>query len=95
MAKERGLKTFLSLEPIIFMDDALEIIRLTHNVVDVWKVGKLNYHPMAKQINWKDVAAAVIGQLEDFNCSYYIKKDLAQYVGKPEGIIKRISKFTI
>ena len=87
-AKARGLKTFVSLEPIIAPNITVRIIRDAAGLVDFWKVGKLNYHEAAKAIDWKAAAGSVIRALDRIGASYYIKKDLAQYVGRPEGILK-------
>jgi len=48
-----GIPTWVSLEPVLDPAVALEIIRQTHEFVDVYKVGKLNYHPLAKSIDWR------------------------------------------
>ncbi len=87
-AKSRGLRTFVSLEPIIAPSAALEIISEYFPLVDFWKVGKLNYHEAAKDVDWQATAQAVIAVLDHVGAAYYVKKDLAQYIGRPEGILK-------
>ena len=87
-AKERGVRTFVSLEPIFDYETAVEIIEQYHTVVDFWKVGKLNYMAQAKEINWPVAAEKIIAALKKVKASFYIKKDLAQYIGKPEGILR-------
>lgn len=40
---QAGVPTWVSLEPVLFPDQSLEIIRRIHDAVDVFKVGTLNY----------------------------------------------------
>lgn len=75
-AKKAGIKTWVSLEPVINPMQTLELIRMTHDFVDLFKVGKLNYDPLAKHINWNKFAHAAIETLEKYNCRYYLKQDL-------------------
>jgi len=79
-ASNQGIKTWISLEPIIDVEQALNIIKVTHSYVDHYKVGKLNYHPHAKTINWKDTAIRVKSLLDELGCDYYLKEDLRAYL---------------
>lgn len=73
---EAGIPTWVSLEPVLSPADALEIIRRTYNIVDLYKVGKLNYHAHSTTINWQQFAQDVQALLQNLGCSYLIKKDL-------------------
>lgn len=53
-------------------------IRLTHGFVDLFKVGKLNHHPRAKEINWYDFGWKAKNLLESLGNDYYLKHDLRQ-----------------
>ncbi|MGA9140740.1 MAG: radical SAM protein, partial [Methanocella sp.] len=53
-AHDRGIYTYVSLEPVWFPEQTLEIIDLTHNFVDLYKVGKLNYNKQQYNVNWHD-----------------------------------------
>jgi len=77
---EAGIPTWASLEPVIDPAVSLQIIRETHTFVDLFKVGKLNYHPLASTINWRKFAHDAVELLESLNCKYYIKRDLACYL---------------
>lgn len=75
-AKTMGIKTWVSLEPIIIPADALDFIHILHKHVDLWKVGRWNYDSRASQIDWKQVGENVEMVLKMHGCSYYIKEDL-------------------
>ena len=79
----RGIYTWVSLEPVIDTETTLEIIRQTHSFVDLYKVGRLNYHRLTKLTNWRKFAEQVIELLANLGNDYYIKKDLQPYL--PEG----------
>jgi len=78
-ARELGIKTWVSLEPVIEPAESIEIIRQTHTFVDLFKVGKLNYHPMGKEIDWYKFLIDCIALLKECGSQYYIKKDLRRY----------------
>ncbi len=75
-----GIPTWVSLEPVLDPISALEIIRQTHSFVDLFKVGKLNYHPLAQTIDWSKFAREAIELLKSLEKDYYIKQDLAAYL---------------
>ena len=79
-AHQAGIKTWVSLEPVIEPEQTLEIIKMTHSFVDKYKVGKLNHHEHHKNIDWKDFAQKVVNLLEKLGKDYYIKIDLAEYL---------------
>jgi DNA repair photolyase len=75
----RGIKTWVSLEPVINPDDTLRIIENTHSFVDEYRVGKWNHSAEANKIDWKDFVYRAKGLLDRFGKKYYIKKDLEGY----------------
>jgi DNA repair photolyase len=79
-AHAKGIKTWVSLEPVLYPDVALEIVKQTHTFVDKFKVGTLNYHPHAKSIDWHKFALNIKELLESLNCDYYIKEDLRKWL---------------
>ena len=81
-AHEAGLRTWVSLEPIIDLKQTLELIKLTAPFVDHFKVGRLNYDPQAETIDWATVLKDVTSLLDELGADYYIKKDLACFSGK-------------
>jgi DNA repair photolyase len=78
-AHDEGIKTWVSLEPVLNPETSLQIIRETHTFVDKFKVGLLNYHPLAKTIDWIKFRANVVNLLDNLHCNYYIKNDLKNY----------------
>ena len=80
IAHDQGIRTWVSLEPVIEPAETLEIIRQTHTFVDHYKVGTLNNHPRAKLIDWPKFAKDVVATLNHFDCHYYLKKDLRKYL---------------
>jgi DNA repair photolyase len=79
-AHEKNIKTWVSLEPVLYPEVTLEIIRETHKFVDKFKVGTLNYHSHAKSINWHAFAANVKSLLDELGCAYYLKEDLRKWL---------------
>jgi DNA repair photolyase len=73
-AKAAGFQTWVSLEPVIDAEQTKEIVRRTHQFVDLFKVGKLNY--MASEIDWKKFGHEIVDLFESLNCKYYVKDDL-------------------
>jgi len=79
-AHDKGIKTWVSLEPVLYPDVALEIIKTTHSFVDKFKVGALNYHPHAKTIDWHDFAYNAKHLLTELGSDYYLKEDLRKWL---------------
>ena len=69
-----GIKTWVSLEPVIDPDQALELIEQIHPFVDHWKVGKLNYRNL--EVDWLKFREDVTKQLDSVGANYYLKKSL-------------------
>lgn len=78
-AKEKGIRTWVSLEPVIDPEQVYEIIKTTHKFVDLYKVGKLNYHPISKTIDWRDFRVEVESLLTSLGKNFYIKDDLRKF----------------
>jgi DNA repair photolyase len=77
-AKHLGLKTWVSFEPVICPEAVYRLLEVTHEFVDLYKVGKLNYHPRAKEINWPRFREEIKSRLEKLGKPYLIKKDLQE-----------------
>ena len=80
-AKSRNITTWVSLEPVIDPAQTLELIAMTHTIVDKYKVGTLNYHEYAKGIDWKTFGDNVVSLLDKLGKDYYLKDDLRRKMG--------------
>ena len=77
-AKEAGIKTWVSLEPVIFPDQAIEIIKNLHPYVDHWKIGKVNGFPLPEPVNWLKFRENVKDLLDSLGADYYLKRSLTE-----------------
>lgn len=78
LAHEMGIKTWVSLEPVIDPKQTLELISETYTFVDFYKVGCLNHSELAKKIDWKQFGHDAEKLLIALGNEYYIKKDLRE-----------------
>lgn len=77
---DAGITTWVSLEPVFDPKQSLDLIRQTYDFVDLYKVGKVNYMPEGKTIDWKQFGTDIITLLESLGKQYYIKNDLKAYL---------------
>jgi DNA repair photolyase len=75
-----GIFTWVSLEPTLDCESSLAIINRTHEFVDLFKVGKVNYIPLSKTIDWREYTIKVIELLDRVGARAYIKHDLQPYL---------------
>jgi DNA repair photolyase len=75
-----GIFTWVSLEPVLDTEATLDIIRRTHEFVDLYKVGRANYLPLTRTTDWKQFAHDVLKALEEAGARHYIKRDLQPYL---------------
>lgn len=80
LARQIGIRTWVSLEPVISPAESLRIIDVMAPHVDLFKVGILNYHPLGKTIDWKAFGSEAVRRLEKYDKEYYIKDDLRAYL---------------
>lgn len=85
-AHELGIHTWVSVEPVIDPRQALDLIAELSPIVDGFKVGRLNHHPLAKQIDWRAFASELVEVLGATGREYLIKDSLQPYLPQsPEG----------
>ena len=77
---ERGIFTWVSLEPTLDCDASIEIIRETHEFVDLYKIGRVNYLPMTKTTDWRDYTLRILDVVAEVGAKHYIKRDLQKYL---------------
>src|SRR5438067_1974448 len=73
---DAGIFTWVSLEPTLDVKSSLALVEATHEFVDLFKVGRINYLPMTKTTDWRDYTLRMLDQLARFGARHYIKKDL-------------------
>jgi DNA repair photolyase len=73
---QQGIKTWVSVEPVIDCHSAIEVIRQLSLFVDLWKIGKLN-HDKTKEdsINWTEYLWSALNAVHP-DSSYYVKDGL-------------------
>ena len=75
-----GIRTWVSLEPVFDPVQSLDLIRQTHEFVDLYKVGTLNYMQEAKAIDWAAFGYDAIALLDSLGKDHYIKVDLKRHL---------------
>ena len=80
---DAGIFTWVSLEPTLNTESSLEIIRQTHDFVDLYKIGRANYLKMTYTTDWADYTHRIVDLCNALDVRHYIKKDLQPYL--PEG----------
>lgn len=77
---DEGVKTWASMEPVIYPEQSLEIMEITHKYVDSYKIGKLNHFPKhEKQFDWTKFLNDAVQIMRKHNKKFYIKKDLLEH----------------
>lgn len=78
----KGINTWVSCEPVLNAEDVLAYIgRFDAAFIDLWKIGKLNYH--ASDIDWKKFGHDVERLCKELGRNYYIKESLRKEMEKP------------
>jgi DNA repair photolyase len=80
--RSKGMFTWVSLEPVIDVDQTLEIIRRTHEFVNLFKVGRVNHTTLTTRINWQSFTERALDVLAQTGAEHYIKKDLQPFLPK-------------
>ncbi len=89
-AHDLGIRTWVSLEPVVYPGQTLELIKLTHAFVDHYKVGIMNYKEKlpanlraeVNGTNWAKFGIEAVTLLRLLGKSFYVKNDLKQYLAK-------------
>ena len=74
-----GIDTWVSFEPVINPEAVPRLIDKTHKFVNLYKIGKLNYHKKASEIDWSSYLQTVEAKLHQYGKKYIVKKDLEAY----------------
>ena len=73
-AHHRGIKTWVSFEPVTNEQHFFIDLHLVSLIVDKVKIGKLNYHP--SDINWAEFGRKAESLCQKLGLDYYIKESL-------------------
>jgi DNA repair photolyase len=77
---DHGIYTWVSLEPTLDCEASLAIVERTHEFVDLYKIGRVNYLPITKTTDWQSYTERMIELCQKLGVKHYIKKDLQQYL---------------
>ena len=79
-ANEKGIKTWVSFEPVLYGDFTLKFIEVVSVYANKVKIGKLNYYPSA--IDWAKFGHEVEELCQSLGLDYYIKDSLRKEMEK-------------
>jgi DNA repair photolyase len=79
-AKEKGIETWVSFEPVLNDHEVYKLLDATHEYVDLYKVGKVSRFRTDKEIDWDRFAHEIVNRLEKYGKQYYIKDDLKKHL---------------
>lgn len=80
---DNGVKTWASMEPVIYPDQSLEIMNITKDYVDSYKIGKLNhFQNHEKKFDWTKFLNDSVFVMRKHNKLFYIKEDLLSHKDK-------------
>lgn len=77
-AKEKGINTWVSFEPVIDPEQVYAMYELTKDFVDLYKIGKLNHYK--NDTNWKLFGETMIEKCKKDGKEYLIKDALKAYL---------------
>lgn len=88
LAKEKGIETWVSCEPVIYPGATLRLIEESAPYVDHYKIGKMNYagklpaefKKLLPMVDWGKFADDVMALCDNLGKPYYLKQDLRDYM---------------
>ena len=75
-----GIFAWVSLEPTLDTESSLGIVQETHEYVDLYKIGRVNYLPMTKTTDWKSYTERMVELCARLGVAHYVKKDLQPFL---------------
>jgi len=79
-ARSMGIRTWVSLEPVISTSEALSVLRLMHPHACYWKVGKIEHNAeVSRGVDWARFVADVMDVKEQYGLSVMVKESLRAY----------------
>jgi len=89
-AHDRGIYTWVSLEPVLDPATSLSFIPELAPIVDFWHVGRWNHDVRANDIDWPAFVEEAWRLLVEHNCAFRFKNALLEYLkpGRPRALYK-------
>ncbi len=82
---DNGLRTWASMEPVLYPEQSLEIMEITHSYIDAYKIGKLNHFKKHEEkFDWTKFLVDAVAVMRKYDKQFYIKKDLLEF--KPDDL---------
>lgn len=80
LAKQSGIRTWVSFEPVLDQDAVVNCIMGCAGFIDRVKIGKLNYWPA--DINWAEFGRRAVAACREMDLDFYIKDGLRKEMEK-------------
>ena len=78
---ERGIFTWVSIEPMLDIEHSLAVVEATHSFVNLFKVGRANYlKELTKTTDWRGYTLRMIELVNRLGAKHYIKEDLQPFL---------------
>ena len=78
---DRGIFTWVSLEPTLDIESSLAVVDECAPFVDLWKVGRANYlKEITTTTDWRSYTLRMLDKLSALGARFYFKKDLQPHL---------------
>jgi DNA repair photolyase len=81
LAKERGIKTWVSFEPTLEAEETYKLYEASKEFVDFYKIGKISRYKV--NVDWHDFTNKIADMMEADKQPFFLKYDLREYLSKP------------
>jgi DNA repair photolyase len=78
-AKDKGIETWASIEPVIIPSESLSIMREAIPYVDEFKIGMWNHDPRANDIDWAYFVRRTEALMVKHGKRFMFKQELQRY----------------
>lgn len=78
-AKNCGIHTWVSIEPVIYPEQAIDVIKRVLPIADTIKVGKINYNKDFDSVDWKTFAKQAV-ELGKDHPDFILKQSLRSFL---------------
>ncbi|MBL0721878.1 MAG: radical SAM protein [Sulfurovum sp.] len=80
IAKQRGIKTWVSFEPTLEAEETFRLFEASKKYVDFYKIGKITGYKVT--VDWEDFTNKIADLMEINQKSFFLKYDLRPYLKK-------------